>query len=319
VTPERRAALKAKWAAFCANHPDLALDPDLDRMTDSVMELLRERQAAHKRQYGAPGPSRGCPASRGGMCVSMTEGFAVCDEGECVHVESGTRDTVITHYGVCRSGGSHGPHPHSGDLCIECPECFPGIHLRGDGAKTCTHQGVDVQPGCPTDCNPSRPRREGDGTDPGILPNAHRCTGCTFTTASVERMDGHLRATGHVPEGDGTDHSPCGHYGCRGYTDCQNEAAPPQGDGTDPGYCPDDCPTRSASGCYVHALKAGDGVGVRRHVTEDGRIIEVGPPLYPEGDGTEKRPDGTGPVPGLWYGCGCGNPDPDHQGDGTDA
>lgn len=31
----------------------------------------------------------------------------------------------------------------------------------------------------------------------GILPNAHRCADCTFTTASDERMDGYLRATGH--------------------------------------------------------------------------------------------------------------------------
>jgi hypothetical protein len=34
----------------------------------------------------------------------------------------------------------------------------------------------------------------------GILPNAHRCAGCSFTTASAERMDGHLRATGHQHE-----------------------------------------------------------------------------------------------------------------------
>ena len=35
----------------------------------------------------------------------------------------------------------------------------------------------------------------------GILPNAHRCNDCSFTTANAERMDGHLRATGHRPEG----------------------------------------------------------------------------------------------------------------------
>lgn len=34
----------------------------------------------------------------------------------------------------------------------------------------------------------------------GILPDAHRCTGCSFVTASADRMDGHMEATGHTPE-----------------------------------------------------------------------------------------------------------------------
>jgi hypothetical protein len=44
------------------------------------------------------------------------------------------------------------------------------------------------------------PPRSAD-TDTGILPDAHRCAGCSFTTASADRMDGHLRATGHTHEG----------------------------------------------------------------------------------------------------------------------
>jgi hypothetical protein len=46
--------------------------------------------------------------------------------------------------------------------------------------------------------------------DTGILPDAHRCAGCSFTTADPDRMDGHLRATGHQHEAEAT-HS--GHYG----------------------------------------------------------------------------------------------------------
>lgn len=36
----------------------------------------------------------------------------------------------------------------------------------------------------------------------GILPDAYRCTGCVFTTASAEEMEEHMRDTGHLPEGD---------------------------------------------------------------------------------------------------------------------
>lgn len=32
-----------------------------------------------------------CPASTSGLCLSMTEGFAVCEPDECVHHESGQR------------------------------------------------------------------------------------------------------------------------------------------------------------------------------------------------------------------------------------
>lgn len=36
--------------------------------------------------------------------------------------------------------------------------------------------------------------------DTGILPGAHRCADCSFTTADPSRMDDHLVATGHVHE-----------------------------------------------------------------------------------------------------------------------
>lgn len=36
--------------------------------------------------------------------------------------------------------------------------------------------------------------------DTGVFPYAHRCADCTFTSASPDRMDGHLAATGHVHE-----------------------------------------------------------------------------------------------------------------------
>jgi hypothetical protein len=40
------------------------------------------------------------------------------------------------------------------------------------------------------------------GMDTGILPDAHRCADCSFVTASAERMDGHMRATGHAHESE---------------------------------------------------------------------------------------------------------------------
>ena len=39
--------------------------------------------------------------------------------------------------------------------------------------------------------------RPSAGADTGILPNAYRCTDCTFTTADADRMDSHMAATGH--------------------------------------------------------------------------------------------------------------------------
>lgn len=37
----------------------------------------------------------GCPAAISGLCVSMTEGFAVCESDECVHHESGRREPEL--------------------------------------------------------------------------------------------------------------------------------------------------------------------------------------------------------------------------------
>lgn len=39
-----------------------------------------------------------------------------------------------------------------------------------------------------------------ESVDTGILPNVHRCAGCSFTTASADRMDGHMQVTGHEHE-----------------------------------------------------------------------------------------------------------------------
>lgn len=42
----------------------------------------------------APEPARPvdrCPASTSGLCLSMTEGFALCEADDCVHHPSGTR------------------------------------------------------------------------------------------------------------------------------------------------------------------------------------------------------------------------------------
>jgi hypothetical protein len=47
--------------------------------------------------------------------------------------------------------------------------------------------------------NPHYRPRSADA-DTGILPGAHRCADCSFTTADPSRMDDHLVATGHVHE-----------------------------------------------------------------------------------------------------------------------
>lgn len=47
--------------------------------------------------------------------------------------------------------------------------------------------------------NPNYRPRSADA-DTGILPGAHRCADCSFTTADPSRMDDHLVATGHVHE-----------------------------------------------------------------------------------------------------------------------
>lgn len=57
------------------------------------------------------------------------------------------------------------------------------------------------------------------GPDTGILPNAYRCGGCSFTTASLDRWDGHEQATGHQHEGGPGDEPPpciCSYKGMSG-------------------------------------------------------------------------------------------------------
>ena len=73
--------------------------------------------------------------------------YGVDEHFNCAHDPKanylGPLDTVVctgntqkSHYGasdLCRAGALHGPHPHYGELCIDCPECVPA-HNADDGA-----------------------------------------------------------------------------------------------------------------------------------------------------------------------------------------
>lgn len=61
-------------------------------------EYWRREHRAYERQVNAePNPhyrhhrTGGCPAAVSGQCVSMTEGYALCEPDECVHHPSGQR------------------------------------------------------------------------------------------------------------------------------------------------------------------------------------------------------------------------------------
>lgn len=69
--------------------------------------------------------------------------------------------------------------------------------IREETALGCRNQDHEHFPGDPLlqSC--------GQHHGVGILPNAYRCLGCSFVTASAGRVVEHVNATGHMIEGNG--------------------------------------------------------------------------------------------------------------------
>jgi hypothetical protein len=82
------------WARWLAGHVEwIRHTDDADRFLTEVDECLRAvrsiARGPSEQKYlgpcGAVVQFETCPESTKGMCLSMLEGFARCDEGECVH------------------------------------------------------------------------------------------------------------------------------------------------------------------------------------------------------------------------------------------
>jgi hypothetical protein len=100
------------------------------------------------------------------------------EERECVVTGDGECQTHNRHVSSCPASG-RGPVRTTAEVCVNSShEHFPGDPVL----PTCAYRSGSAE------------------MSTGVLPNAHRCASCSFTTASAERMDGHLRATGHVHE-----------------------------------------------------------------------------------------------------------------------
>jgi len=101
----------------------------LARIADALGFDLTLTPKAASAEVPAPAPKPvrsvlGCPASVSGLCLSMTEGYAVCEPGECVHHESGQRACAHPFHDDPPQGEHY--EISSGDMVItgyRCPAC----------------------------------------------------------------------------------------------------------------------------------------------------------------------------------------------------